>query len=103
MTDDKKETLATILYHLFGDYNSQVIDELTPHKISFNRPPQANSFYRSFQLTWLSDGEFQVYGIVGREKPVPLNIYSWKPIKDFLLKNEKARRQLKINSETPAQ
>ena len=97
MNSEKTELLTTILSLIFGDYNSSIIEELTTHKISFRRPNIATSIYNKFLLTWDAEATFQVYGVVGKEKPVGLNFHNWKRVSEYLKSNkDRAGRFLKV-------
>lgn len=99
MATQKEIMIAAILNILFADELCKVTNELTEFKVEFTRPPIAQSMYNRFQITWNPAGEFKIFGLVGREKPVQVAVNSWVKVESYLKNNYlQAKQHLKIET-----
>lgn len=90
----KELTLIIIFYHVFGDNDSNIKEEINEFKVKFTRP-YCNSIYNSYLIAWNERGEFTIFGVVGKEKPVALSV-NWNAIEKYLKAHPKAKQHLNI-------
>jgi NTP pyrophosphatase (non-canonical NTP hydrolase) len=83
----KEIIIGQILNILFQDELCKVTNELTEFKMEFSRPPIAQSMYNRFLITWNPAGEFKIFGLVGRERPVQIAVNNWEKIGKYLKEN----------------